>query len=118
MSYHRIIPRDLFNEAKLLKCMGQIALMIHDGMDGGKLAIDHDSPEDGFIIDQNPNSGWLYVANLNVYRKSDGEMVGLATSYNSKSPYPLNYECGDDGGCVFEDDGTLTEEFRNAMGID
>lgn len=30
-SYRRVLPRDLFNEAKLLKCLGQLSLMIHDG---------------------------------------------------------------------------------------
>ena len=29
-NYYRVIPRDLFNEAKLLKCMGHLCLKIHD----------------------------------------------------------------------------------------
>ena len=29
--YERVIPRDLFNEAKLLKCVGLLVLKIHDG---------------------------------------------------------------------------------------
>ena len=33
MTYRRVLPRDLFNEAKLLKCLGQLALIIHDGQD-------------------------------------------------------------------------------------
>ena len=30
MSYARVIPRDLFNEANLLKCLGKVALILMD----------------------------------------------------------------------------------------
>ncbi len=29
-NYQRVIPRDFFNESKLLKCMGFLALKIHE----------------------------------------------------------------------------------------
>ena len=33
MSYTRETPRDLFNESKLLKCLGQLSLIIHNTVD-------------------------------------------------------------------------------------
>lgn len=30
MSYFRVIPRDLFNEASLLKCYGRLAILLDD----------------------------------------------------------------------------------------
>lgn len=41
--YGRVIPRDLFNEAKLLKCMGQLCLRIHNNDNlPAKMSADHD----------------------------------------------------------------------------
>lgn len=39
MTYQREIPRDLFNEANLLKCLGQISLIAHDRPDGELSAV-------------------------------------------------------------------------------
>ncbi len=39
--YTRVIPRDLFNEAKLLKCIGRLVLLIHDG-DHNNISFEHD----------------------------------------------------------------------------
>ncbi len=30
MPYHRVLPRDLFNDANLLKCMGRLIMLIDD----------------------------------------------------------------------------------------
>jgi len=65
MSYLRVIPRDLFNESKLLKCLGQVCLHIHDNR-AGRLAMVESGAADGeqFEIDQNEFDGSLYVSNL------------------------------------------------------
>lgn len=111
MSYQRVIPRDLFNEAKLLKCLGQLALLIHEGFNiPAGLTLRHSRPEKGFIIDQDDSSGGLYCRNLSL--RVHGRKLTLQSCYNSKSPYPLCYDDGaDEGGTVFNDDGTLSEEF-------
>lgn len=113
--YPRVIPRDLFNEAKLLKCLGQLALLVHDGVDKGRravppsLRIELEDERDGFVIDQYQDSGDLHCVNLAV---SAGEhRFNVFTSYNSKSPYPLMFGDDEDMGDVFNDDGTLTDEF-------
>jgi hypothetical protein len=111
MSYTRVIPRDLFNEAKLLKCLGQLALLLHEGKGiRWPLWLVFADPEKGFVIDQNTASGGLFCTNLTLYLK---EMeVCLFSVYNSKSPFPLLFDGGNDGeGDVFNDDGSLSEEF-------
>lgn len=112
MSYQRVIPRDLFNESKLLKCIGQLALIIHDGLGVPRdLKLNHDDSEyAGFQIEQNQDSGALYCANIQL--TFAGQVIELSAPYNSKEPYPLNYTVSDDeDGRVFTDDGKLSHGF-------
>ncbi len=115
MSYQRVIPRDLFNESKLLKCLGQLSLLLHDEVDiRWPLRLLHE-PSDGFFIDQRPSDGALYCSNLILfleYEDRDTEIIDLVSLYNNKDPYPLMF---DDGGGneerVFDDEGQLSYEF-------
>lgn len=114
--YTRVIPRDLFNEAKLLKCLGQLALIIHDGVDAAgycvprELTVEHDH---AWKIDQRQSDGGLYVCG-GLRFKVRQLVLELYTAYNSKSPYPLLCMMG---GCVeidvFNDDGTLAKDFTD-----
>jgi hypothetical protein len=115
-TYTRVIPRDLFNEAKLLKCLGQLALIAHDGHDGKRsvtsLRVDFDD-DGGFIIDQRPEDGGLYATNLSVTIR--GKTIEVYSAYNSKSAYPLLFSLRDEEGEVFNDDGTLADEFHDLI---
>lgn len=118
MSYTRVIPRDLFNESKLLKCLGQLALLIHDGVgipNGLKLEYSHFENDDGrleegFRIEQDESDGALYCSNLELF--CDGRLIGLRCPYNSKDPYPLIWTSDEDEGMVFCHDGSLTKGFK------
>jgi len=112
-SYLRVIPRDLFNESKLLKCLGQISLLIHDGKMKGATLEHDDSEFAGFQIEQNQDSGALYCSNLTLYVK--GERIGLNSRYNSKAAFPLFFEFRDEEQPAFNDDGTLSAEFTAAL---
>lgn len=110
--YRREIPRDLFNEAKLLKCLGQLALIAHNRHYNGVpipegLRVEYVG--DWFAIDQNPSSGGLFCKTIRVYVR--GKKVNVESCYNSKSPYPLAFDCGGGIGEVFNDDGSLADEF-------
>ena len=109
--YQRVIPRDLFNECKLLKCLGQLAVLIHDGI---RMPPNLRSEADGseFRIDQNPGCGGLYVSD-GIKFVVLGVELSLKTPYNSKESYPLLCETEDDEVQVFDDNGQLTDEFRN-----
>lgn len=112
----RVIPRDLFNESKLLKGLGQLALKIHDNGAFGLTMHLFDEEDNGFLIYQDPGDGSLLVANLVVLDR-DKEPVRFRSTYNSKEPYPLYMVVSgtEEEITVFNDDGSFTEEFTERM---
>lgn len=104
--YQRVIPRDLFNESKLLKCLGQLSLLIHDGFIP-QLTVNHVGNK--FRIYQRESDGGLYITNVRFLVKEVA--LELYTSYNSHEPYPLLCMAGDEEIEVFYESGTLTTEF-------
>jgi hypothetical protein len=106
-SYLRVIPRDLFNESKLLKCLGKISLYIHDNLLAPYNASNElENPEEGFIIEQSPDDGSIHCSNY--IFMINGQPVSLYTPLNSRGNWPL---LTDNYINVFEDDGTLSDEF-------
>lgn len=103
--YTRVIPRDLFNEAKLLKCMGQLMLAVLDNKIQG---ITHNEP-DNFKIGL-MDEGSLTITNLEI--EIHGERHRFKTTYNSKANFPLYVE-GNEGDEieVFSSNGEFTTEF-------
>jgi hypothetical protein len=114
MSYKRVIPRDLFNEAKLLKCLGQLSLIIHDGVGVPRgLSLEHENPEEGFRIEQDDSTGAIYCSNLECF--FGGRLIGLRSPLNSKEAYPLQFVLEDDEGSVFNANGMLAVEFKTLL---
>lgn len=127
MSYQRVIPRDLFNEAKLLKCLGQLALHIHEGRDGSGYRIprslvmeyspehDMEGNEVGFSIHQNPDCGSIY--SNTVYLLYNGMDVELSSPLNSRETYPLCFSCEEVNcvGRVFDESGNFSDDFVNFL---
>lgn len=111
--YHRVIPRDLFNESKLLKCLGQLSLIVHDGLDNNRTkcpgGLTADNSGDAFDISQREHDGGLVAAGVTFF--ANGFPLTLFSQYNSKSPYPLWCETPGEDIAVFNDDGNLTQEF-------
>lgn len=107
MSHSRVIPRDLFNEAKLLKCYGQLALAIHEGKIEG---IAFEENEDPFEIILDGGNNGLFIGNLTLVATVNGLPIFIETAYNSREPYPL---CTEDGIAVFTDEGEIAQEFRD-----
>lgn len=114
MKYHRIEPRDFFNEAKLLKCLGQLSLKILDGEVPREcnLRMEEDTDGQPYNIQMN-EGGYLYVANRTFYC---GQLIlFLCTPYNSRKNYPLillnNYEEIQ----VFTEDGEFTKKFSKVI---
>ena len=108
--YMRVVPRDLFNESKLLKCLGKISIGILDGKLGEhRLTEKHTREDEGFIILQNED-GDIMCDNYRVFK--GGEEIYLFTRLNSKANWPLmtidhNAEYIE----VLNDDGKFTKEF-------
>jgi hypothetical protein len=109
LEYKRVIPRDLFNEAKLLKCLGQLSLLIHDGKCPKSLQLQHNNPEQGFLIGIDESDGGVYCHNLKLFL---GEIeIYLVSVLNSKDNYPLLYRDDNEEGEVFTKQGELSQEF-------
>ena len=106
MSYLRVIPRDLFNEANLLKCLGKLALQIHEGfLPFLQMELEEGPDDQGFLIAQNPDSGGIFCSNLTVTFK--GKPVHLERPLNSRKSWPLLLVTETDYIEVFDEQGTI-----------
>lgn len=86
MSYTRVIPRDLFNEANLLKCYGQLALWHLDNVVPGLVVEMCTGQNIPFDVRQT-DDGETYVANVSVY--VHGRELQLGRPCNSRESWPL-----------------------------
>lgn len=111
--YTRVMPRDLFNEAKLLKGWGRLSLLIHDEMAFTEgLTIHHDTEcDDGYTIVKIDSSGDLMVENLTLAVM--GDIIKIASVLNSNEKWTLYFESKDGvhEGEVFNDHGNFSAEF-------
>lgn len=108
MPYKRVIPRDFFNEAKLLKCLGQLSLKILDDLLPEGIKIEIDECGEKFDIELT-NDGRLYLCNYQV--TVNNVYVSMSTTYNSKDNYPLICFHDDTEIPVFDDNANFTDEF-------
>lgn len=118
-NYRRVLPRDLFNEASLLKCIGRLVIVLEDKARDGNASFAQEDV-DAFDIIQHEDSGGIEVRNLDF-------MIGgirhpLVRPLNSRRPYPLYVEApeGDfdfDEVAVFDDEGELTPEMCALIGL-
>lgn len=110
--YKRVIPRDLFNEAKLLKCLGKLSLNIHNSKfpGGVEISVAHDGRP--FRIMQHID-GSLYCTNL-VF-SVENSILDFQTTYNRKDNWPFYLNHDNIEYEVFDDEGEYTEEFIEAI---
>lgn len=109
-NYVRVSPRDFFNEAKLLKCMGQLSLKVLDCQTPCKMFVkDYGTPYKIALMDD----GFLIVTNVRVkiQVKNKFYYTLFRTTYNSKANYPMvcTYENCDYR--VFNESGDFDQEF-------
>ena len=108
MSYRRVIPRDFFNEAKLLKCLGALQLAIGDKrVNGLPLVVEFDG--DAFDIRQNPDDASLSCSNYRLYLGH--EEIELFSPYNSKEAYPLIGRFRGEEYYIFAESGDFMPNF-------
>lgn len=110
MTYKRVIPRDLFNEANLLKCLGRLYIATENFV---AVDIVHKAPQQ-FAIDQDISDGSIYCSTVQIRIK--GAIWPHRRALNSREPWPLTISNPDDPDAdeidVFTDDGGLSPEFR------
>lgn len=100
MTYCRVLPRDAFNEAKLLKCIGKLTLMIEDGVLPEWL-YHFDGNE--FNIVQDESDGSIQVSNITFWHNK--EKVIVCTGLNSKENWPMVMRKGDTEYYLFSENG-------------
>lgn len=99
-SYKRVLPRDAFNEAKLLKCIGRLTLLIEDGeLPAWRYHYDGDS----FNVVQDPSDGSISIANITFWRNK--KQVVIKTPLNSKELWPALMVDGEDEYYLFGEGG-------------
>lgn len=108
MSYIREIPRDLFNEAKLLKCLGKLYIEAERTKSVKIEFIAHG--DERFDVQQNEGDGSIFVANIEV--SVAGHEVQVYTGLNSRDEWPLWAAFEDrEPVKVFDDHGRFTADF-------
>lgn len=107
VNYQRVLPRDLFNESKLLKCIGQLILHIENRITPENLTYFHDDVD--FKISQNESDGSISIQNIEF--EYNGRILHFYTLLNNKEPYPLYVYLDDEECNVFMNDGILSPEF-------
>lgn len=112
MTYRRVMPRDLFNEANLLKCYGQLALLLHDRPIEG-VRLQHDGGAFEPLQLESDGSLTLWPSVMLV---AQGEHLRLHRPLNSREAWPLYATSAEDEEePVFTDDGQFTEGFCRMM---
>lgn len=114
MSYIRVIPRDLFNEGNLLKCLGALYIALETaGPHGAELQFEPTRPDTDFGIVMN-DDGALSASNVELF--INGKFYNHYRPLNSRASWPLYVVDFDDPDfdpvAVFnEATGTLSPEF-------
>lgn len=107
MAYRRVLPRDLFNEANLLKCLGRLWILLERAESNARFVTED---TDGFDVVQDESSGAIYVRN--VLFTVAGKPTLLTRPLNSRGAWPLYAETAEVSVPVFDDEGGLSDEFR------
>lgn len=106
MSYQRVIPRDLFNEANLLKCYGRIYINLETS---GLRGVELEGDGEAFDVQQDPGSGSLSIANV-VLRVNEKPYT-LFRPLNSREAWPLRLvDENETEIAVFAPDGSFSQE--------
>lgn len=111
MSYPLVLPRDFFNQAKMLKCLGRLSLKVLDG-DLHQFCVQDEIAGDGlnFEIEQS-SDGYLVCVNYSFFIDPE-QPITLCSPYNSKDNFPLLFDKGRGNlERVMDEEGEFTQEF-------
>lgn len=112
-NYTRVLPRDLFNEAALLKCLGRLALYVTDGL-CQPLSLSDMPQATGFEVLQDLCDGSIYCPGV-LFWVGDCRL-DFVSPLNSRRPWPLLLrQPPQDDVQVFGDHGQLSAEFRQLL---
>jgi hypothetical protein len=100
-------PRDFFNYATLMRCLGKLSVAILDEMTNDMRLTEELDTDNPFQVEFDQHSNVLSVKNHSVYWHKGGEKVRLDlwVPYNSMEQYPLYTMIGDEELEVLDEDG-------------
>lgn len=118
MPYARVIPRDLFNEGDLLKCLGRLWLVL-DQVPAYHATLDH-VVCDRFEIVQDPSDGSISCSSIALQVRGPDHQwfrADLFRPLNSREAWPLWARIGDPLGDfddveVFTPSGNLSGDME------
>ena len=111
IKYDRVAPRDLFNESKLLKCMGK--LVIH--LENEFRLVPIDSHYKSFDIRLNRYDNTLHLVNIQFIIEGKSFILDSSSffvPYSSKDQWPLKFHWDWEDHDVLDSDGELDYEFK------
>jgi hypothetical protein len=116
MNYQRIAPRDVFNEANFLKCIGQITHFIEAGT-LKNVSFNHQLFNNDWVKFELDSDGELILKEHLFYRASDGEAINLSRNVNARGEWPIllvteEWEYID----IFDSKGEISLEFEEWLG--
>lgn len=107
----RVLPRDAFNDASLLKCIGKLTMLIEDGF----LDLKYEYDGEPFDIRQDESDGSTFVRNITFYlTDADGRnsrLVGHKRPMNSRDNWPLMLYFDGDEYYAFNEKGEYMPSF-------
>ena len=116
MTYHRVIPRALFNDANLLKCLGRLVILSETHpMKAEYQPVEccSDVYREGFNVNQNEYDGSTYCGNVTFYAEGPDITFYPFRPLNSKDEWPLYVDIGEETISVFDTEGNLSKEFTD-----
>ncbi len=109
--YNRIAPRDMFNEANMLKCCGKMALLAIDFP--CCLTFDENQyTSDGLTL-STTEDGDLYVVG-HLFFLNDQPLL-FTRPMNSRRAWPIVAIIADEYIDIFTDHGDFTDEFKQLI---
>lgn len=108
-SHRRVIPRDFFNEANLLKCLGKLEIFIMENPGNRFLQMHSEHDGEAFEIKQDRSDGSIYVSNYKLFIK--GERAFPFITYNSREKWPLQIKYKDSYYYCFDEEGNFMPNF-------
>lgn len=112
MNYNRVLPRDLFNEAKLLKNLGRLILDVEDHMDPVSCLLISRITTKNFIIRQDQSDGSIYELTTYFRHQTTGAKFHFSTGLNCRYRWGLiATDSSGDTAFVFKDPDGLIPKY-------
>lgn len=120
VTYRRVLPRDLFNESKLLKVAGKLVCLIEDRVITNVTYEHNTTFTENFIVGQDQSDGAFYLHNLKFYVRLDEGVfeLGLHVMQDKEQHWNAYTACeafDEPEVRVFDEDGHVTQEFLQML---